>query len=141
MQVVEWLQFAVDPGSHFLPFPAQDAAQQRLFGSGFVHEPSHTKKPVAQPGAPLMHCCPEGTCAPHVPQLAGSLVRSTHAPAQSVLGGVQVGVPPMQVPFVANFPHPPQFFGSEEKSWQPSEQRPHGMVVSGAVYTGPIGTL
>jgi hypothetical protein len=51
---------------------------------------------------------------PHAPQLRGSSVRSTQAPAHDVVPARQVQTPPAQVASVPQtFPHAPQLASSE----------------------------
>jgi hypothetical protein len=44
-----------------------------------------------RPHWPLEHTCPDEQAWPHAPQLLGSFISSTQAPAQRVAGPVHVG--------------------------------------------------
>jgi hypothetical protein len=57
------------------------------FDATLTHWPLHSVWPGGHRHAPLMHCSPPKQALPHAPQLLPSLVRSTHAPRQSVSGG------------------------------------------------------
>lgn len=83
------------------------------------HEPPmHAKAAVPPSGAPPSVGAPHRL--PHIPQLSGSLFSSTQTPAQGVVPGGQLQVPPVQRwPAGHTRPHPPQLAVSVWVSVQP----------------------
>lgn len=94
--------------------------------------------------APAVHVAADGHALPHVPQFAGSFVKSTHAPGGPPHAVVPVGHA-RQTPLVHAAPvgqavvHPPQCAGSLDGSMHDPLQMIFGDK-QGPVSTGPVST-
>jgi hypothetical protein len=71
--------------------PLGDASGQHVASSAPHAPPTHRQ-------APALHVALSWHCLPQVPQLRGSVSRSTQAPLHSVVPAEQTHVPPRQIP-------------------------------------------